>query len=412
MIFDAFALLITKATFIGLRLFVLYLLAASLDSASFAPIAFGLTIAEIVRFVTDWGIDTLSLRRFSTPDRIEASLRFRSVVRIKAGAAVLGFASSLLLLIFGAGIASVVVAALLSLTVVTSLWLNLSVNWLQARGQLRRAASYMAGLGLLGFGLQFAAHSLDLEAANRFAMLIAFEAGMVALISWFAWRDLSPVAQTLHIDTIRSWLGDATPIALATIIALAYSRFDQIYIKAFYSLDILGSYTLAFRLVEPVQFLMVSLTATVYSRASRVVQNGDHLSEITGMAIKWVVAIFMVTLAFSIVTAFAGKLYLPVYFKTYSLATKFLYVVLLALPFRCANLCLSAFIWSFSKYGTTLRISIVNAITISFMVVFLGHSYGYFGAALAVVVGEMINTIMQSIALWRILRVSLERRST
>lgn len=409
MIFDAFALLITKATFIGLRLFVLYLLAASLDSVSFAPIAFGLTMAEIVRFVTDWGIDTLSLRRFSTPDKDEASLRFRSVVRIKAVAAVLGFAISLPLLIFGAGVTNTVTAVLLSLTVVTSLWLNLSVNWLQARGHLRRAAAFMAGLGLLALGIQSVAHVMGLGAGNRFAMLIAFEAGMVALMSWFAWRDMSPISRTHHLDTVRSWIADATPIALATILALAYSRFDQIYIKTFYPLDVLGNYTLAFRLVEPVQFLMVSVTATVYSRASMAVQNGDHLSAIEGMALKWIIVILVLTVVFSLATAVLGKIYLPVYFKSYTLVVKFLYIVLMALPFRCINLCLSAFIWSFEEYKTTLKISIINAVNISLMVVLLGYKYGYFGAAIAVVIGEIVNTVMQSTALWRILRGSSER---
>lgn len=410
MIFDAFALLVAKATFIGLRLFVLYLLAASLDSVSFAPIAFGLTIAEIVRFVTDWGVDTLSLRRFSTPDRGEASLHFRSLIRIKTGAAALGFVLSLPLLLFGAGIASVPVAVLLSLTVVTSLWINLSVNWLQARGQLRRAAAYMAVLGMLALGVQFAAHVLELGAANRFAILIAFEAGMVALVSVFAWRDLSPAERTIHPDSVRAWIRDATPIALATILALAYSRFDQIFIKAFYPLGVLGSYTLAFRLVEPVQFLMVSVTATIYSRASRAVQNGDALSAISRMATKWIIAILVASIIFVLGSAFAGRIYLPIYFSSYSLAVNFLYIILLALPFRCANLCLTAFIWSFNRYGTTLKISVVNAVSISLMVVILGYGFGYFGAAIAVVIGEMLNTIMQAVVLRRILRGGPETR--
>lgn len=402
MIFDAFALLVTKATFIGLRLFVLYLLAASLDSASFAPIAFGLTIVEIVRFVTDWGIDTLSLRRFSTPDSGEASLRFRSVVRIKAAAAIVGFMLSMPLLVFGAAIPSISIAILLSLTVVTSLWLNLSVNWLQARGHLHHAAIFMAGVGLLALGMQFAAHLMGLGPASRFVMLIAFEAGMVALMSWFAWRKLLPIAPIHHVESIRSWIIDATPIALATILALAYSRFDQIYIKAFYSSDILGNYTLAFRLVEPVQFVMVSITATIYSRASRAIQSGDDIYIVARMSIKWILAISVSAIVFSITLAMLGRLYLPVYFEAYSLTPEFLYIVLLTLPFRCINLCLSAFIWSFNNYKTILKINLVNTFIIFLMVFCLGYSFGYFGAAFAIVIGEMINTAMQSNALWRI----------
>lgn len=409
MIFDAFALLITKATFIGLRLFVLYLLAASLDSASFAPIAFGFTIVEIVRFVTDWGVDTLSLRRFSTPDWGEASGHFRSVIRIKAGAAVLGFGLSLPLLIFGAGVANIVVAILLSLTVVTSLWLNLSVNWLQARGQLRRAAVYMAGLGLLALGVQFAAHWMELGTASRFALLLAFEAAMVVLMSWFAWQDLSPIDSRHHWGTVGSWIGDATPIALATILALAYSRFDQIYIKTFYPLSVLGSYTLAFRLVEPVQFLMVSVTSTVYSRASRAIQNGDLISKIAQMAAKWIITILVSSVIFAFLAALVGRAYLPIYFKTYSLSVDFLVIVLLALPFRCMNLCVSAFIWSFDQYRIALKVNIANAICIAVMVIIFGHYFGYFGAAFAVTTGEIFNTIMQSTMLLRIFRSRMKK---
>src|SRR5258707_8140885 len=65
--FDSLALLIAKATFVGLRIIVLFLCASKLDRASFGSLSLAFTIAEISRYIGDWGTDTLALRRFSHP---------------------------------------------------------------------------------------------------------------------------------------------------------------------------------------------------------------------------------------------------------------------------------------------------------------------------------------------------------
>lgn len=402
MIFDALALLITKATFIGVRLVVLYLLAASLGSAEFAPIAFGLTATEIIRFAADWGVDTLSLRRFSAPDKGEASLRFRSVVRIKAVTSLVALVVSTPLLLLAAGIASPLIAILLSLTAVTSLWLNLAVNWLQTQGRLRAASIYMGALGIVALGAQFVIHLLHWHITARFIALIFFEGVMVMVTLRLAFGCLSPLPKPYRLDTIGSWLRSATPIALATILALTYARFDQIYIRAFATMSVLGDYTLAARLVEPALFLMAALSSTIYYRASRAVQHDvDHIA-IGSMAIRWAVGVFVATAIFSMILSITGYYVISLFFKDYSLSPYFLIIGLCALPFRCTNLCLTAFIQAFGAYRATLFINLANCCNILFLVLFLGHFFGYYGAAIAVVIGEMINTASQSIVLRKI----------
>ena len=396
MIFDALSLLVTKATFIGLRLFVLYLVAASLGSAEFGPIAFALTASEIVRFAADWGIDTLSLRSFSNPDHATASMKFRSVLRIKAGSSLVALVASTIIILSFTGVSSPFTAVLISMTAVTSLWLNLAINWLQARGILRAAAVRMSMIGTIAGGAQLAAHLLGWEYEARFALMIGFEISMVALMLRLAFVDLAPRFVVSEPDIAMNWLRSSTPIALATILALSYARFDQIYIRIFFPPAILGEFALAARLTEPLIFVAASMTSTIYARASTVVWQGEGIAPLRRMAAKWIVAALTTAVCAAMVIGIAGHYGLPRFFPSYTYTPSFLWITLAALPFRCVNLCLTAFIQALGEFGRMLTINLINFVNIAILVVVGGYAYGVMGAAIAVVIGEVVNSLIQA----------------
>jgi len=403
-ILDALSLLVTKATFIGLRLFVLYLVAASLGSAEFGPIAFALTASEIVRFAADWGIDTLSLRFFSNPDHAAASLKFRSVVRIKIVSGLIALAASAGIILAFTGVSSLLTALLVAATAVTSLWLNLAINWLQARGILRPAALRMSVLGIVAGGAQVGVHLAGWGYEARFGVMVGFEVAMAALMLKLAFGDLAARSGANDPDTAATWLRASTPIALANILALSYARFDQIYIRMFFSSAILGQLALAARLTEPLLFVAASMTSTIYARASTIVWRGDGIAPLGRMVRKWIAAALVLSIGTAVVLAVAGHYGLRQFFPAYRHTPTFLWIALAALPFRCVNLCLTVFIQALGEFRRMLTINLVNFANIAVLVVLGGHAYGFIGAAIAVLIGEMLNSFIQARTLVTLLR--------
>lgn len=404
MVFDALSLLVTKATFIGLRLLVLYLVAASLGAAEFGPIAFAMTASEIVRFAADWGIDTLSLRHFSNPDRDTASLKFRSVIRIKVVSALMALVVSTGIILSMTGVTSLAMALLISMTAVTSLWLNLAVNWLQARGMLRRAAALMSILGIVAIGAQIGVHVAEWGYEARFGVMVGFEVAMASLMLTLASGDLSPQSGAKDPDSVEIWLRASTPIALANILALSYARFDQIYIRFFFSAAILGQLALAGRLTEPLLFVAASMTSTIYARASTIVWQNDGSAPLKHMVRKWISAALVLSIVTAAVLAVAGHYGLRVFFPTYRYTPIFLWIALAALPFRCVNLCLTVFIQALGEFRRMLRINFINFLNIAVLVMIGGYLHGFIGAAIAVLLGEIANSIIQARTLATLLR--------
>lgn len=409
---DAAALMLAKATFIGLRLLTLYLCAATLDRADFGTLALAFTTAEICRFVGDWGTDTWALRRFSHPDEAGARASLRWVTRLRLANSIVAGASAWVAIALLAPPSSPWQHAAIAATAVTSLWLNLGVNWMQARGALRPVAGLLGAAGLacaLALGV---AHQQGLPVTPRLLTLVGFEGLMALGVGLLAMRsrpatattgDAARTAQPLPAATLARWWTDATPIALAALIALAYGRFDQFYVGRTASAEVLGDYTLAQRLVEPVLFVAVALTSTLYARASAFVQTHGLGADTRHYIWRWVRLIALATAGacgvLGLLAAWLGPRALP----QYSGALPFLGVALLCTVFRCVNQGMTAFIQALGAYHVMFRISIINAVVITLGILAAGTILGPLGAAVGVCVGEALNTVIQSRMLKKLL---------
>lgn len=406
---DAAALMVTKATFIGLRLAVLYLCAARISRAEFGLLALSFTVAEVSRFIGDWGTDTLSLRHFSHPDGRQAATDFRWVLRTRwlscvvAGACALGGILVLVGLPFG------ITAMIVSLTSVSSLWLNLGINWLQARASLRPAAAILSAVGLACLGVQILASTQGWEVGTQLLALLGFEVIMAVIVLTLARRQAAGLAPTQtgarqSAPTLGKWLHHASPIALASLLALAYGRFDQFYIRHYAAAETLGDYTLANRVVEPLLFVAAALYSTIYARASTIVQHRADRTNLRHDILRWGRFMLAYALTAAVVAGGLAGLLLPRVFPSYTEALPYLWIALAALVFRCLNLCCTAFIQALGHYRLMLGVSIWNFCAILTLVFVLGSYWGAVGAAWAVAIGEILNTVIQTTSLQRLIR--------
>jgi O-antigen/teichoic acid export membrane protein len=408
LVLDALALLLAKATFIGLRLLTLYLCAAQLDRSAFGALALAFTTAEICRYVGDWGMDTWSLRQFSDPNFATAQARLHWVMRVRVVGSLVALTLAWIGIAFLTPQPTVWQHLAIATTALTSLWLNLGVNWLQARSSLRPVAGLLSVFGLVCAAALVAEHLQHAPIEVRLLTLIGFEGLMAVGVMALTRRpkmtqhgDLAPLAAD-HV-TLGDWWRQATPIALAALVALAYGRLDQYYVSRTAEAGVLGDYTLAQRLVEPILFVAAALSSTLYARACAFV-----LSHGTGPATRqyawhWVRTIALVATAAGLVLGSLFTWLGPKWLPHYTGAQPFLWTALLCTAFRCTNQSITAFIQALGAYGSMFRISLINAATITIGVLAAGTIFGPLGAAFGVCLGEALNTGLQSWTLKKLL---------
>jgi O-antigen/teichoic acid export membrane protein len=395
LVFDSLALLIAKATFVGLRIIVLYLCASKLDRASFGLLSFAFTLAEISRFIGDWGTDTLALRHFSHPETGYARSQLRVFVRLRMVSSVVAFTIALIGNIVVVKLQSLPIAILVSLTSVTSLWLNLSVNWLQARGALRPVAFFLLVLSSFCLAIEFAGVRQSWPVEGQLAVLLAFEiliaCGILSLILW----KYSSVVSQITRDHLRTWLRSSTPIAFASLTALAYGRFDQFYIKAIADPAIFGDYSLAIRVLDPLLFVAAGFSSTMYVRISALVQADEREKLIAKRVKKYLRLMLTYAISVGVIASTAMYFLLTKRASDYHLAEMFLVIGLFPFAFRCINLCMTASIQAHGDFKFIAKLTTFNVFVFSALILMLGRLFGPTGAIFAVGIGEGLNACLQ-----------------
>lgn len=402
-LFDAFALLIAKASFIGLRLLTMYLCAISVAPAEFGQLALALTTAEVCRYIADWGTDTWSLRCFSDPDVSKARGYFFWVFRLRVLSSFAGFIGSWFCIglfahkIGGGG------RIFFALTTITSLWLNLGVNWLQARSSLRPVAVILAIFGSVCAISVFGLHVYEYNSLAMLATLVCFELVLAAGVIGIAVSNARGEIVFIRSVEWRRWFKEATPIALAALIVLSYGRFDQYFVGTRFQLETVGSYLLALRLVEPLQFVAAAFSSTLYARASSVFMAEDGLSIGRDYCRKWIRLVLIASTAIALAGGAILTAIAPHVLTQYNGLMMYVWIALLCTIFRSTNLAMTAFIQAHAKYGLMFCVSLFNGMVIFLGIFGFGTFFGPKGAALAVCLGEGINMIIQKIILRRIL---------
>ncbi len=395
---NTLSLLVVKGCTIGLRLFLMFLLAQALSPTAFAPIAFIFTAAEILRLVLDLGLDTYLLREHSLDAQ---RVPLNEVIVAKLGA-MLAFAPLLYLVHHWLNPALTAVDWLLIFGFgCMPLLQNVSAIYLQAQNRLLSLLPIYTGFSVVALGLLllivhvgYLSHALPTLLGIEF--LIAL---FSLLLTRKQWRGRS-----YTLGDIVQYYRHSLAIGFAIIIGASYARLDILMLTKLSTAHDVGNYALANRTMDPLLFVAGAFFSDLYAKMSAMAMNRTNHTQ----QIRFLNRSFLLAATLTVGYAALVGLLIHTFAPLYRDAVQLIIPIAMATVFKMRNLSYSAFINAKGRYHWMSRLAVVNFLIVAlYLYVGISH-WGVWGAAMAVALAEMTNSVMQYWLVHRLRSTTLE----
>jgi O-antigen/teichoic acid export membrane protein len=398
--YGVIALAFSRAALVGLRLFFIYVIANKTDKTMFANLVFCMTVLEIVRYLVDWGADTYSLRLFSSTDRREANSTFKWMIsRQRPISSIVGYLVSFSITIVFYPKLGIANALAISMLTTTSLWYTTLINWLHASKQLIIFYKYALMICLLAiFALTI---STQYELIYTLLVLLASEFSLIflAILKSYKTYTTCDFEKKFTLHSIKKFLYQSTPVAIATMIGLTYTRFDQFYLSANQHLHELANYSLALKLADPITFACSAVAIMLYTRVSSMSLTDYDLVEFKHQIKTFIKIGAMLSFAMSILYMAASVLLIKYIYVTFDMLGQISTIISVLLFVRCLNIIFTAIIQGCGLFKEIMYLTMLNLI-MTILLVPLGYDkYQLYGMILAILAMETINFSVQFLIL-------------
>jgi O-antigen/teichoic acid export membrane protein len=384
-----------------------------LGPEGFGRVASGLAAYEMLRVLSELGLDTRLIRRVAQQPA-EAASDTGHTVALKAALAAALAAAAVLLTAVTLGTRDAALLAGLCLGLF-GLAVAGSVQAL-ATGRLEapRLLPYQAAAGAVFFAAVAATTAL-----LRHPAATAIAIGASDLVAgWVVglYRRATPARAATAGPEPWRWqeaLREAWPVGGVNVLATAYGRLGIAVLALSVGSAAVAQYGVSYRVVEVFLLAASAVAASTFAVTARLDAQDpaaarDLLDHILGR-------VSLLTLAAAAAVAALARV-LPVALGArYAGAVPTTAVLAFALPPMFVNGLLTAHLYGRGRFATVLRIAAGNLVVNAGLVILLIPRYGPPGAALAVVTTEAANTVWQSRAAglpatswtWRVAGISL-----
>lgn len=392
---NSVALIVLRATNLAARLVLLFVLARLVSPAEFGVVVFALSIVEIAKVLSDFGMDTLAIREYALER--EDSQRARFAASLAAAK-----------LLFGVGVYAALagyfvltrsrpqaeVGLVLGLSILTALLTNFSLDYFQGRLRVLRVLPRVLLLNLAltliavvllpripALNAKVLCFSL-IEALTGIALLLALRQERLLGSPTFAFREVAPL------------LRRSLPVATTAIIIMVYSRMDVLVLSSRLGEVAVGYYGIAYRLTEPFQIAAAAFGLSVFSRFSALF-HAASAAALRPLAARYIVS----TLGYGAATALALGLLAPPlvsrWLPAYESAIPILRILAGALVFRTLNSTLAGILQGAGRFRLLTGLALWNLVLTYGLLVVWVPRFGGAGAAWAALIGEGLNSMMQ-----------------
>lgn len=405
---NSIAVLLLRGTTIFSRIAALLIIAKFTNNSDFGVVSVAVALAEIGKVAADFGTDTLSLKEYAIE---EDPSRVRKFAKIMAKTKLLccllvytGLATYYLATQTMAHAAIGLVAGLLLITTSAS---NFSINYFQARLRILEILWPIIANNVLTVCLVALALYLNPNPLIGVAILPLAEAVNALILHYYFQRQV-PFWQTkVARSDILILLHKGLPIAISILLVAFYSRLDVIALQQF-AIDkaLIGDYGVAFRCTEPFQLVTSAFAITAYSHLSAILAH-RKFAEADRFILRYGSLIFTYGLAIcGLLVLFAPPL-IETFLPQYTASIPILRILAAAIVFRTPTASLTCMIQAYGYYRWITYVSAWNLSFIAALLFILVPRMSSIGAAYALLIGEVVNTVIQGVLLWHISRKKL-----
>jgi O-antigen/teichoic acid export membrane protein len=368
----------------------------------FGRLSLSISIIEILRMFSEFGVDTVSIRRFTQtdPERRTALLE-----------TVLGTKFLLSALFYVVGTTAVILLArdrfdiLIVIVVGLSLFFSNGLGALSSYLQSCFSMSRILGTGALSsvVSIGFAWFAIR-HKAPLLLVIVALPLGDALNLVLCYLATKLPLRVRFDTKETLSLLRDSLPVGITSALIILYFRLDTLFVFRFAGAAALGLYSACFRMIEPALVIPHAFSTTAYTVLSHVERNDDGFSVVAKTVLRTMWPAYAIVGSFALFLLLLGKALLARFFPMYLSAYPIMAILSLTLVVRSLNVGLTAIFNSRAQYFAITKIAAVNLLVNIVLVLFLTKAYGAVGAAFAALMTESINTLMQIRGLFSFLR--------
>jgi O-antigen/teichoic acid export membrane protein len=377
------------------RILLLLLIARRFGPEDFGRLALVLSLVEIVRVIADFGIDVVTIRRFSV-NRLLSEKLLGNALSLKLISATLGYISCIVIywLLFqdNEGVRLVFIVGTL---LYASLLLNAFVSYFQANLAMpsiviSSVASTLSYISLALCGLTFHWSLLS------FALIIPACELINLLITASIYRKIAFVRLRFDKRIILSLITESAPVAAGAIAVVLYLRLDNLLVGLFLNEASVGIYSAGYRFTEPFMLIFTSLSLSIYASLSRS-GKGDESTQVGRNLFRILATVIGLSMAAAFLLSFFAARLMSLISPEYVNAVAVLQVLSISIVFKALNAQLTAVIYSRGRFSVITVIAIINLVIFISLSLLMIPKYGIIGAAIAVTATEGLNTVMQVI---------------
>lgn len=255
-------------------LVVTVLLARGMERAAFGTFATGLALAQIGTTFTDFGFSALLVREGSAhPHLRRALLSWATRVRLGfSGVALIVLVGVSLLLVDGADARIAVVLLILTVPINA---LTLGMSLLQQQLLLGRIAALLLGQSILWLLIVAALYTTGAGMLAYAVGFLGYTAGYSLLVHRTARRALDGPSEPMAFTTFRTAMRDVVPLSVTAVLIMLYYRLDSVFVYHFAGQAAAGSYAVAYRFLDQLQIIPVTLSIVFLPLLTRQHAEGE-----------------------------------------------------------------------------------------------------------------------------------------
>jgi O-antigen/teichoic acid export membrane protein len=402
---NSIAVLLLRGTTIFTRIAALFVIAKLTNSQAFGMVSIAVALAEIGKVVADFGTDTLSLKEYaidSDPGKLQVFAG--TVAKTKLLCCLVVYTALATYFLLVEPLPNAMIGMVAGLLLITTSASNFSINYFQARLRIPEILWPIIANNVLALCLVALALSLYPSALLGVAILPAAEA-VNALILYKYFNKNVRLGKAQQID-VWALMQRGLPIAISIIIVAIYTRLDVIVLEKFFDKSIVGEYGIAFRCTEPFQLVTSAFAITAYSHLSAILDK-RKFTEANKFILKYGAMIFSYGLGICLVLLLVAPPLIQAFLPQYQNSIPILRILAAAIVFRTPTASLTCMIQAYGHYRWITYVSVWNLGFIAVMLAILVPRMSSIGAAYSLLIGEVVNVLIQGSMLWYISRKQL-----